>query len=103
MPKRDETDDLDQLIDVAVDTFFVEAPTSGEHRVATDNVSPGPSPSSSAGTAVGSDLRNPFPRRGGRHSVHDGIQGVTAICHLGRSGNRLGNRPGRGYPFCRAT
>ena len=59
MPKRDETDDLDRLIDVAVDTFFVEAPTSGEHRVATDNASPGPSPSSAAGTAAAPASKKP--------------------------------------------
>jgi hypothetical protein len=59
MPKRDETDDLDRLIDVAVDTFFVEAPTTGEHRVATDNASPSPSPSSAAGTATAPASQTP--------------------------------------------
>jgi hypothetical protein len=48
MPKRDENDDLDQLIDVAVDTFFVEAPTTGEYRVPTESVGPEPSPSAPA-------------------------------------------------------
>ena len=50
MPKRDETDDLDRLIDVAVDTFFVEAPTSGELSVATDIAVRARQPSA-AGTA----------------------------------------------------
>jgi hypothetical protein len=49
MPKRDETDDLDRLIDVAVDTFFVEGPTSGELSIATESASPDPSLSSAAG------------------------------------------------------
>ena len=30
MPRPDETDDLDALIDRAVDTFFVEAPSEEE-------------------------------------------------------------------------
>jgi len=59
MPKRDETDDLDRLIDVAVDTFFVEAPTSGELSVATDIASPGPSQSSASGTASAPTSKSP--------------------------------------------
>ncbi len=59
MPKRDETDDLDRLIDVAVDTFFVEAPTSGELSVATDIASPGPSQPSAAGTASAPTSKSP--------------------------------------------
>ena len=65
-----------------------------------------------ATTAVGRTLLSLFTkdelqryvhRRGGRYFVYDGIQGDTIIYHLGRPRNRLGNRPGRGNPFCRAT
>ncbi len=51
MRKRDETDDLDQLIDVAVDTFFVEAPTTGEYPIPVDTAGPALSPSAPAASA----------------------------------------------------
>jgi hypothetical protein len=59
MPKRDENDDLDQLIDVAVDTFFVEAPTTGEYRIPTESVSPGSSPSTPTETPSGPTTETP--------------------------------------------
>ncbi|MGB6068512.1 MAG: hypothetical protein WBG50_27205 [Desulfomonilaceae bacterium] len=39
MSKQDESNDLDQLIDRAVDTFFVEAPTTAEENLATSGQS----------------------------------------------------------------
>jgi hypothetical protein len=59
MAKRDENDDLDQLIDVAVDTFFVEAPTTGEYRIPAESESPGSSPSPPAEAASGPTTETP--------------------------------------------
>jgi myosin heavy subunit len=59
MPKPDELNDLDQLIDKAVDTYFVESPTTEEHRAATDNVTPDPSQAFSAGNPSASTREAP--------------------------------------------